>query len=592
MSGYAGVIRFEGGVIDRELFGSLAESLRFRGPDRQGSWIGEQAAFAHSLLATTPEAQRETQPLERGGVVFAGDLRIDGREATNATDPELVLDAYERWGDALCEHLIGDFSFVLWDERRRRLLCARDRFARRPLYYARHEGALLVTNNLPTLLAIPALAAELDERAVADFLLFGRNLHAERTTYARISRVPAAHLMIATQHGTELRRYWSLPQSDEPRRLRPEAVYEEFRGLFSRAVADRARSERIVVALSGGLDSNAVASTLTRQRTHGVSAITTVWNELFHDEEGRYAELAAKAYGIPIEFHVADRCEPFERWDDPRVRGLEPTDEPCSAPFFDFIRRIAATSRVVLTGEGGDPVLYASHDYFFRLLKRVRWIRFMTEAAGYALTRRRRPPLCVRSQLRLALGGTPPMPDYPTWIDPDLDQRLGLRERWREIYVPSGPPRHPFRNEAWRILDSASWSRTFEAADAGATGHPVEWLSPYLDTRLVEFLFTIPPMPHFANKDLVREALRGWLPEEIRQRPKTHLPTDPAAVGFAATSAKWASAVADAPHSLGRYVSGRILCESITRGSSTGQYGTSQQAFAVGLGIWLSRRKQ
>lgn len=578
MSGFVAMVRFDDAPLDRALFDALAESLRFRGPDRQSTWIGDRAAFAHALLITAPEMRDAPQPETRNGVVFVGDVRID--EGGN------VLDAYERHGDAVAQHLVGDFSFVIYDEARGRLLAVRDRFARRPLYYARHEGALLVTNNLPTLLLIPELARELDEHAIGDFLLFGRNLHPERTTYARISRVPAAHQCVFPSGAVT--RYWSLPEYDAPRKTTE--IHEEFRALFSRAVADRARADHLVIALSGGLDSNSVAATLTRQRTHGISAITTVFDDVFRDEEGEYAQLAADSYGIPIEIHRGGRCEPFERWDDPRVRGLEPTDEPCSAPFYDFLGAIARKSRVVLTGEGGDPMLYASHDYFFRMLARLQFFRFAKESLGYAITRRRRPPLNVRSQFLRALGRDPRMPRYPAWLDPDFEKRLHLRERWREVYVPRGP-RHGYRNEAWRLLDSATWARAFEVSDAGSTGFAVEWLSPWFDQRLAEFLFSIPPMPYFANKDLVREAMRGWIPDAVRLRPKTPLPTDPSARGFAASAARWASLVHDDPGTeLSGYISGRILSSAIS--AFADEYGRSQQAFAVGLGIWLSRRSR
>ena len=594
MSGWAGIVRFDDAPIDAELFASMVESLRFRGPDRTGTWIGAHAAFAHTLLATTPEAVHETQPLVKGDLVFTGDLRIDARPVTSATDPELARDAYAAEGDAFVERLIGDFSFAIWNDRERRLLLARDRFARRPLFLARHHGALLMTNNLPTLLAVPGLAEDLDDGAIADFLLFGRNLDGRRTTFAKIERVPAAHTMLITAAGASLRRYWTIPQREQPRRIRPADAYAEFRHVLSQAVADRARAGRLVISLSGGMDSNTVGATLAALRARGevhaeVTALTTVWNEDIVDEEGKYASIGAEAYGFPIEFHVADHCEPFEGWADPRVRGWEPTDEPCTLPFFEFVRRAASHARVVMTGEGGDPLMYSSHDYFFGLLKRLRWVRLVRESLGYALTRRRRPPLNLRSQLLLALGHTPGLPDYAPWINPELERRLDLRRRWAEVLATGGPRRHPYRHDAWRLLDSPSWSRQFEASDAGNSGQPLEWVSPYLDVRLVELLFSFPPMPHFANKDLVREAMRGRIPEAVRTRPKTPLSRDPSAIGFSRAREAWKSVIRDAPR-LDRYVDRKALQSAIERGSAS-DYETSQQAFAVSLAIWLTHSK-
>jgi asparagine synthase (glutamine-hydrolysing) len=601
MSGYVAMVRFDGKPMDRDLVASLAESIRFRGPDGNGVWIGEQAALAHALMRVSPHQADEQQPARLGESVIAGDIRIDGREdfiaalrasgsqvETRTPDSELLLHAWSVWGEGLLERLIGDFSFAIWDGSQRKLFCARDHFARRPAFFATFDGAICITNNLPTLTSIPGLGDELDEAAIADFLLFGRNLHAERTTFARISRIPAAHYLSVTASGAVTRRYWTIPMRSEPRAIHEAAAHEEFREVMTKAVMDRSRADRVVISLSGGLDSNAVAGTLTRNRTEGVSAITTVWNELFDDEEGHYARIGAESYGIPIEYHVADRCEAFEGWEDPLVRGLEPTDEPCTKLFHGFVARAAAQGRVILTGEGGDPALYASHDHFFRLLVRFSWVRLLRESIGYAVSRRRRPPLLLRSRLLRALGRPPALPRFPGWIAPRLVSGLSLEDRWLEVYGPPREPVHPYRTEAWNLLQSPTWASSFEANDASATRRLLEWRSPYFDVRLLEFLFSLPPMPYFANKDIARESMKGWIPEEVRLRRKTPLPLDPSALQFERRVRPWVATVESADV-MARFVDRRKLCDAMLAAEGS-QYYRSQQAYGVSLGLWLSNR--
>ncbi|HYO78408.1 MAG TPA: hypothetical protein VE010_18255, partial [Thermoanaerobaculia bacterium] len=113
MSGWAGVVRFDGAPVDRELFESLAASIRWRGPDGSSSWEGDGAAFAHALFITTPQATGERMPAVRGDAVLCGDIRLDAREelvsklglerAQTMTDSALLLYAWERWGDALTD---------------------------------------------------------------------------------------------------------------------------------------------------------------------------------------------------------------------------------------------------------------------------------------------------------------------------------------------------------------------------------------------------------------------------------------------------------------------------------------------------------
>lgn len=596
MSGYIAAFRFDDGEVDALWFAQLAERIRMRGPDRFQISGNGPARFAHSLLITTPESKAEEQPIERDSRTFVGQLRVDDRArlaqrcgaAAGATDPEIAFAAHDLLGDRFVEELIGDFSFVIHDRAARSAICVRDHFARRPLYYAQWNEIWIVTNTLPALLAVPELEAELDEEAIADFLLFGRNLDGARTSYARIRRVPAAHLLRIDRNGPSLRRYWEIPNDEEPLRKKESEVHEQFRELLSLAVRDRSRAERVVLSLSGGLDSNAVAATLVSQKKSGVSAVTTVWREDFVDHEGRFAQIAADAYGIPIEFHVADRCIAYDKWSEPRVRGYEPTDEPCSAAFFTFASRLAERARVVLTGEGGDPALYTSHDYFFTLLTRFQWLRFVREAASYVRTRRRRPPLLLRSQLKLALGIPFPTPRYPEWLDPEFERRHQLRERWRQIYTPPRERLHPFRSSAKRVLESASWSRTFEASDAGVTGIPLEWCSPYFDVRLIDFLFRIAPMPHFADKDLVRRSMKGLIPAELLERPKSPLPVDPSALRLQVELDKRANML-HWTQQYERFVDPQQLHAAI-RTSSGGDYWSMQQGFAIGLSIWLNEK--
>lgn len=596
MSGYIAAFRFDEIQIDEGWFATLAESIRARGPDRFSICGDHAARFAHSLLITTPESMHEQQPIEKGSRTLVGHLRVDDRDRLarrcgvplEAADSEIAFAAHGLLGNRLLDELIGDFSFVIHDRSSRSAICIRDHFARRPLFYAQWNGIWIVTNTLPALLEIPELADELDEAAIADFLLFGRNLDAARTTYAGIRRVPAAHLLRIDRNGSSLERYWEVPSDPQPVRMTEEDVHAEYRRLLSLAVKDRSRADRVAISLSGGLDSNAVAASLTRERNHGVSAITTVWREDFVDQEGHFAQIAADAYGIPIEFHVADRCVAYDRWSEPHVRGYEPTDEPCSAAYFAFASRAATKGRIILTGEGGDPALYTSHDYFFTLLARGRVLRFLREGASYLLTRRKRPPLLLRSQIKLALGIPFPAPRYPEWIDPDFERRHQLRDRWQEIYTPPKAKLHPFRSSAKRVLESASWSRTFEASDAGVTGIPLEWCSPYFDVRLIDFLFRIPPMPHFADKDIVRQSMKGLIPKAVLERPKSPLPLDPSAISLRALLQKHPN-VLNSTRSFARFVDGSRL-DAALRNSRGADYWSMQQGFAIGLSIWLTEK--
>src|SRR6266702_1841181 len=140
MSGIAGILHLDGAPVDRRLLHRMAELMTFRGPDAQETWLNGHVAFCHTLLKTTEEAERERQPFTLDGRTWiVADARVDAQEDLIAnlnakgepakggmTDVELLLRAYRVWGEECVEHLLGDFSFAVWDGSKQELFCARD----------------------------------------------------------------------------------------------------------------------------------------------------------------------------------------------------------------------------------------------------------------------------------------------------------------------------------------------------------------------------------------------------------------------------------------------------------------------------------
>lgn len=517
------------------------------------TFVREHALFGDVLLGTSTAITRR------------GPLAI----VAHAVDPNAILDAYERDDIDLLE---GEFVFALWDDARRQLVAARDRFGIRPLYEATRGATRILTNTLPALLELVPRDIDLDR--LGDVLTHGLNLAIDRTTYRAIDRVPPAHVLTLRDGKRTVTRYWQLPVAPEPLRITEPEAHEELRALLRQAVQRRAQGN-VVLAMSGGVDSTAIAASLVHAgiRPH---ALTSVWDSLIPDVERRYANLAAQHLGIPIDFQACDAYRPFDRWDDPRVRGHEPKDEPFSAAFLDLVAMAAARGETLMTGQGGDPVLRTSHDHFFELLRRGRVVRFAHDALRYALTRRRLPPLLLRSRI---VRRPPPPP--PEWLRPHL------QERWRAPIPVTDPRVHPFRHDAFRLLAQSNWPAAFETWDPGVTGQSISLAVPWLDRHVVAFLLALPPMPFFADKDIVRRAMHGWLPDEIRLRPKTTLRGDPLEVVAPGEVEQWVKLIDSAPL-LDELVDRRRLCKEVLQ--FRGRFGVRQQAAAVALAVWLNWR--
>ncbi len=543
MSGIVGILHTDGAPIDGSLLHGLTRFMDFRGPDAQQVWIDGNAGFGHALLATTEESICENQPCTLDGRVWiTADARIDAQSELigklhcpqlpplqTLNDAELILAAYDQWGEACLDHLLGDFAFAIWDSRSRTLFCARDHLGGKPFYYAQIGDLLLFSNTLDCIRCHPEVSDELNDLAIADFLLFGINQDPAKTSFADIQRLPAAHKLVCSEGAPAVSRYWTMPVEEPLRYKRKRDYADRFLELFEGAVRDRFRTDRVAVLMSGGMDSTSVAAIARKvgRPSADLRAFTVTYDPLIPDEERRFAALAAETLQTPIEYLPAGEHPLYEGCSTPGIWTCEPRDFTERTFQVKQYLAIQKHSRVALTGEGGDPALLPTD--LEHLLKVYSWWRVAGDLLGYVWRHRRRPPLGLRNTwarwTRKRNG------HYPEWLNPEFERRLKLRARWEDLPKPS-PSVHPLRPTAYSSFTSSAsvawWSCLLESYDAGYTGIPVEVRHPILDLRLLRFLLAIPPLPWCADKNLLRVAMRGILPEEVRVRPKARLAGDPA----------------------------------------------------------------
>ena len=574
MSGICGIVNQDGAPIDRHLLEEMTAFMAFRGPDAQEVWTNASVGFGHTLLRTTFESEHEQQPFSLDGKVWiTADARIDGRDELRkkiaargrdriegVTDAELILHAYYSWGEDCVKHLIGDFAFAIWDGPRKRLFCARDHFGVKPFFYARIGRCLVFSNTLDCVRRHPAVSSTLDDLAIADFLLFEINQDPGGTAFADIQRLPPAQSLTWSVDGLSLNPYWTLPADGEVRYRSAGDYVEHFRELLEIAVADRLRTLKITVEMSGGLDSTAIAVTaknlLAQQSApFELDAYTVVYDRLIPDEERQFAGMVAQMLGIPIHYCVADDYQLFEQFDQPGTHFPEPSHVPDGAASFDALRAQAARCRVLLSGWDGDALLSESpKPYFRKLLKEGRVGRLLCGMVRYAISERRLLPLGFRAWLT---RGQPtsgqPAPAYPAWLNPALEERFELRARWEQVNV-AVPVSHPVRPYAHRIFAYLTqWSNFFDSYDSGVTRLPLECRHPLLDLRLLDYCLTLPPLPWCVKKEILRVAMRGLLPEPVRLRPKTPLAGWPGSKMLRAADAQWIDGFVSAPR-LNTYV--------------------------------------
>jgi len=558
MSGIVGMFERASAPVDRALLQALTRFLSTRGPDARETWSNGSVGFGHTLLRTTHESLSERQPASLDGRFWiTADARLDaraelekklesaGRKFERAVpDVELILHAYAAWGENCVEHLRGDFAFAIWDARQQSLFCARDHFGVKPFYYAELGDLFVFSNTLDCLRLHPGVSDELNEAAIADFLLFGLNYDVATTTFSDIRRLPPAHSLVVSAEGIRIKHYWSAPIDGRIRYRRPDEYVEHFQILLGEAVADRLRTDRAGIWLSGGLDSSSIAAvareiSVSSGGMPDLRAYTVTYESLIPDRDGAHAREVAEFLHLPHRSLPLDDLQLFERWDDPDLAWPEPVDDPFFAGLFKQFGMVEPDCRVVLGGEGADNLTeFEILPHLRGLLRNREWRNLWRDSTSY-LSRRRSLWPGIPRRFRRVFGDHNSQQASTSWIAPDFARRVDLPARLEQGQRVLASQGHPVLPTAHASLSLPQWPRFFELSDPGVTHHLIEVRHPFIDLRVVNFLLAVPPFPWAFQKRLLREAMAGRLPESVRGRPKTPLAGNPVAEMLRRPEASW-----------------------------------------------------
>ena len=399
MSGIAGVYFLDGRLAERAMLQRMVAAMPHRGPDGSDVWCRGPVGLGHRMLHTTPESLSEKLPRQsaEAPVALTSDARIDNREELlgqlglgarpSVSDSELILAAYERWGERCPERLLGDFSFAIWDRRAQTVFCARDHFGINPFYYHHRAGrAFAFASEIKALLALPFVPARLNEVRVADHLARMRE-DREITIYEEILRLPPAHAMEVTASGVRRWQYWTLEPDPDVGAMSDEEYTERFLELFTEAVRCRLRSAFPVGAqLSGGLDSSFVAcrarDLLRQDNTGPLHTISCVFDETPACDERPFIEAVLAGGGIVPHFVQGDRYGPLSNLDE----VYEVLDDHVAAGNHHLVWEMyraaqKADVRVVLDGIDGDNAVSHGELYLKELARAGQWDEFAREVA-------------------------------------------------------------------------------------------------------------------------------------------------------------------------------------------------------------------
>lgn len=556
MSAIIGFLGSDGRPAKAEDLKRMVEILAHRGPDGRAIWCEGSVGLGHCMLHTTPESLNEHLPFERDGLVITADARIDNREELIAvlalnkgsiTDAQLILTAYQKWGEECVVKLVGDFSFAIWNQKSHECFCARDTAGVKSFYYYHCDHLFAFATEIKALLEIPEVPHELHEERIADYLI--SIFDDQSSTFFRgIFRLPAGHCITINTHGLRMRRYWAL-NPDYELALKSDGEYEEaFRELFTKSVHCRLRSAFPVgTTLSGGLDSSSIACTArdyfknkSRGQLHTFSAVFPSLPEadLRRIDERSYMNEVLVGGGFIAHEVRADELSPLGDLEN----ILWHQDDPL-VPFNLYIHlgiyRAACTHgvRVVLDGFDGDTTVSHGYERFAELAKQFHWFTLLREAR--ALSQRfgtRYLPLWkvlwsyafsplqpgALSEFWKRLRGQP----SSLWssdfvISESFAGKVKLAERVRHLQIKNAGSFGGVRQTHLQGLEYPLIPYALELADKTAGACSLEPRYPFFDRRLVEFCLAVPADQRLREgwpRSLQRRAMQGILPPKVQWR--------------------------------------------------------------------------
>jgi len=553
MCGIAGAIAPPSSNVTREPIARMLDALAHRGPDGHGiaeyaTAGGQRVLLGHRRLAIIdPEGGKQPMCDDDAGlaITFNGEiynfrelrdeLEACGYRFAVHSDTEVLLRAYQHWGERVVERLRGMFAFAIWDARAQRLFLARDRFGEKPLFLLEVNGGFYFASEIKALLELPFARPGVNLSAVWDFLAY-RYVPGPKTLFEGIRKLPPGTSATWQAGNLTERRYWSPPDGQARgtrREAREDDLLPEFLSKLDNAVSTQMVSDVPFGAfLSGGLDSSTIVALMTRHNSK-VKTFSVGFGEGGYSELA-YANVVAKHFGTQHHELIVGFDDIVENL--PKLVGYRdaPVSEPSDIPIYLLAKEASKSVKMVLTGEGSDEILggYPKH-VFERFAQgwqlipgyvRHSLIAPLTQSLPYGF---RRAKTAVTN-----LNIEDWRERYVRWFGAldhrERDKLSVLRMNGRAVDANVPPfDASPDSTTLRRILyfDQTSWlpDNLLERGDRMTMAASIESRVPFLDHELAQFVSTLPDncrVKGLRTKWILRQAGRSLIPDAILDRKK------------------------------------------------------------------------
>lgn len=579
MCGIAGYFSLKKEKIDMAMFKKMLNAIAHRGPDDSGYTVFNSQSgdsifmkdpeeingtgftpdiiFGHRRLSIIDLSPSGRQPMtdEKGDlwVVFNGEIYnyIELREELKSlghtfrtnSDTEVILKAYAHWGVDCLNRFNGMFAFALWDTKRKRLFCARDRMGVKPFYYYKDNNRFIFASEIKALLEMN-IERKANDQIVYDYLSSGLLDHTDDTFFHGIKQLRPAHYMLISEDGLQIKRWWDI-EDNELTGLTDDEYAKRFYELFEDSIKLRLRSDvPIGTCLSGGLDSSSIVCVTNklmfqgdypleivgdRQRTFSSCFENKKYDERVFIEEVIKKTNASSYYTFPEGEKLFDIAHDV----------IWHQDEPFgSTSIFAqwHVMKLAKENgiKVLLDGQGADELLAGYHGYFgtyyIDLTKRLHILKLFTELYFYRRLHSQFPPVIFAVIVRAIL------PDFLVEIIKKIPAVLnaskqvaignswiekGFEKQYKQEYKFTDKFNSRLKNQLYSLFTCSSLQALLHYEDRNSMAFSIEARVPFLDYRLVEYIFSLPSGQKLRSgmtKVVLRNAMKGILPEMVRKR--------------------------------------------------------------------------
>ncbi|MBN2374632.1 asparagine synthase (glutamine-hydrolyzing) [bacterium] len=563
MCGITGIINIDRIPVNRDLIKTMNDIIHYRGPDHYSFYFDDEngVGFGHRRLSIIDLSPSGNQPMSNEDktiwITYNGeiynylelkeDLKAKGIPFKSKSDTEVILKAYEEWGDDCVRHFNGMWSFAVWDKNKKRLFCSRDRLGIKPFYYFYDGKVFVFASEIKQILMHPGYKSGVNMDALFDYLAFGRFNISEETFYENIYQLMGGNSLYLDLSGDNPRlniiKYWDINLESKCNALTDQEYAEGFYNEFSRSVKLRLRSDVAVGScLSGGLDSSSIVCVANKQMKESGKGYTqkafSVCYENNAFDEREFIEEVKKVTDIES-FCIFPQPDDLQKEIKDAIWHLDgPT---INGSVYSQRRLFKAANehgvKVMLDGQGGDEVLAGYHEYFWpyllNLLSEFRFLKFFSEVCflkknhGYSI------PSTIERLFRNSGLYTKNRCKYLKL----LKKEFYNNRKKRSIASEFNQKRfcnERLKNTLYRLIKYTNIPQLLHYEDRNSMAFSVESRVPFLDYRLVEYAFSLPDDQKIRDgttKYVLRKALSGILPEKIIQRQDK--------IGFVSPDIRW-----------------------------------------------------